>query len=85
MQQAFAAIAREDFHAVAIIRGGGSKIDLAAFDQFDLCAAAAMLPFPLLTGIGHEVDETVLDRIAYASLKTPTAVADFSTRPHHAI
>lgn len=65
------------FDAVAIIRGGGSKLDLSVFDGLELCKAAANLPLPILTGIGHDVDESVLDLVAFQSLKTPTAVADF--------
>ncbi len=66
-----------NFNAVAIIRGGGSKLDLSVFDGLELCKAAANLPLPILTGIGHDVDESVLDLVAFQSLKTPTAVADF--------
>jgi exodeoxyribonuclease VII large subunit len=66
-----------NFDALAIIRGGGSKLDLSAFDGLELCKAAANLPLPILTGIGHDVDESVLDLVAFQSLKTPTAVADF--------
>jgi len=65
------------FDAVVIIRGGGAKLDLAAFDGFDLCEAAASCPLPVLSGIGHDVDETVLDLLAHTTLKTPTAVAEF--------
>lgn len=65
------------FDAVMIIRGGGAKLDLASFDNLELGKAIANFPIPILTGIGHEVDETVLDLVAFASLKTPTAVADF--------
>ncbi|MEK7258115.1 MAG: exodeoxyribonuclease VII large subunit, partial [Bacteroidota bacterium] len=67
----------EQFDAAVVIRGGGAKLDLAAFDSFELCRAAACLPLPLVTGIGHDVDETVLDCVAHTALKTPTAVADF--------
>lgn len=66
-----------EFDAVALIRGGGSKLDLAAFDAYNLCREMANMPLPLLVGIGHEVDETVADRVAHTSLKTPTAVAEF--------
>ncbi|MBI5917471.1 MAG: exodeoxyribonuclease VII large subunit [Bacteroidetes bacterium] len=66
-----------DFDAVAIIRGGGARLDLAAFDSLELGKTVANLPLPVLTGIGHDVDETVLDLVAHTSLKTPTAVADF--------
>lgn len=67
----------DSFDAVMIIRGGGAKLDLASFDNLELGKAIANFPIPILTGIGHEVDETVLDLVAFASLKTPTAVADF--------
>ena len=65
------------FDAVVIIRGGGAKLDLAAFDNPSVCRAVARFPLPVLTGIGHEVDYTVLDMVAFTALKTPTAVADF--------
>ncbi len=66
----------DDFDCVAIIRGGGSKIDLAGFDNYEVCKAAAKCKFPVLVGIGHEIDETLLDLVAHSSLKTPTALAD---------
>lgn len=68
---------KEDFDCVVIIRGGGARLDLAAFDSFNLCKAIAECSLPVFTGIGHDVDETVLDLVAHSSLKTPTAVADF--------
>jgi exodeoxyribonuclease VII large subunit len=68
---------KADFDAVVIIRGGGAKLDLAAFDSAALCRAIADFPLPVLTGIGHEIDSTVADLVAHTSLKTPTAVADF--------
>lgn len=68
---------QEQFDAVIIIRGGGAKLDLAAFDSFVLCKTVAQFPLPVLTGIGHDMDETVLDMVAHTALKTPTAVADF--------
>jgi exodeoxyribonuclease VII large subunit len=68
---------QEDFDAVIIIRGGGAKLDLAAFDSGALCRAIAEFPLPVLTGIGHEIDSTVADLVAHTCLKTPTAVADF--------
>jgi exodeoxyribonuclease VII large subunit len=67
----------ERFDAVAIIRGGGARLDLAAYDHYELCKAAAEMPLPVLSGIGHEVDEVLLDLMAHTALKTPTAVADF--------
>ncbi|AEE52948.1 exodeoxyribonuclease VII large subunit [Haliscomenobacter hydrossis] len=65
------------FDAVALIRGGGAKLDLAGFDSLALCQAIADFPLPVFTGIGHDVDETLVDLVAHSALKTPTAVADF--------
>lgn len=65
------------FDCAVIVRGGGSRMDLSAFDEPELCSAASMTPIPVLAGIGHDVDETVLDLVAHHSLKTPTAVAEF--------
>lgn len=65
------------FDLLAIIRGGGSKIDLAAFDSYAICKAIAEFPMPVLTGIGHEIDETIADMLSHTSLKTPTAVAAY--------
>lgn len=67
----------ENFDAVVIIRGGGSKLDLAAFDDYLLCKNVAQVQLPIISGIGHEVDETVLDKVVHTALKTPTAVAGF--------
>jgi exodeoxyribonuclease VII large subunit len=66
-----------DFDAVVLIRGGGSKLDLAAFDQYELALNLAQFPLPILTGIGHERDESVADLVAHTAFKTPTAVANF--------
>ena len=68
---------RAHFDCAAIIRGGGAKLDLAAFDNYELCKAIAESTLPVLTGIGHDVDEVLLDKVAHTALKTPTAVADF--------
>ncbi|MEY4927369.1 MAG: hypothetical protein RI894_1805, partial [Bacteroidota bacterium] len=68
---------KANFDAVCVLRGGGSRLDLAAFDDYKIAASAAVLPLPLLVGIGHDIDESVLDAVAHTSLKTPTAVADF--------
>lgn len=79
LTEALGRIARQaaDFDCVAIVRGGGSRLDLSAFDGLECCAATALLPIPVLAGIGHDVDETVLDLVACRPLKTPTAVAAF--------
>lgn len=60
-----------------IIRGGGAVADLADFDSYSLAASIAQFPLPVLVGIGHERDKTVLDYVAHRCMKTPTAVADF--------
>lgn len=65
------------FDAVVIIRGGGAVSELRAFDSYELCAACAQYPLPILCGIGHERDQSVLDLVAHTSLKTPTAVAEY--------
>jgi exodeoxyribonuclease VII large subunit len=67
----------EHFDAVAIIRGGGAQADLSCFDNFDLAYAVAQFPIPVITGIGHEKDDTILDLVAHTRQKTPTAVAEF--------
>jgi exodeoxyribonuclease VII large subunit len=68
---------KRDFDAVVLIRGGGSKLDLSGFDSLRLCQTLANFPLPILTGIGHEIDESISDLVAHTSLKTPTAVATF--------
>ncbi len=65
------------FDAVVIIRGGGSQLDLSCFDGYSLAAAVARFPIPVITGIGHERDDTVTDIVAHTRMKTPTAVAEF--------
>jgi len=65
------------YDAVIIIRGGGSKLDLAGFDNYNIGHAIAMCRLPVIIGIGHEIDTTVTDLVAQVSLKTPTAVAAY--------
>lgn len=65
------------FDAVVIIRGGGSKSDLACFDSYELAYHVSQFPLPIVTGIGHEQDDTITDLVAHTRLKTPTAVAGF--------
>ena len=66
-----------DFDCIVIIRGGGSRLDLQAFDQYEICRRIAVTNIPVLTGIGHEVDTCVADMIAHRAFKTPTAVGAF--------
>lgn len=65
-----------DFDVVVIIRGGGATSDLSGFDTYLLAAACAQFPLPVITGIGHERDDTVLDSVAHTRVKTPTAAAE---------
>ncbi len=65
------------FDAVVIIRGGGATTDLSCFDDYNLCSHCAQFPLPVITGIGHTRDVSVLDMVAFQALKTPTAVAQF--------
>jgi len=68
---------KADFDCVVIIRGGGSKLDLASFDNFEIGKTIANFKLPVFTGIGHEIDEGIADFVAHTALKTPTAVAEF--------
>lgn len=68
---------REWFDAVAIIRGGGASSDLSCFDSYHLASHVAQFPLPVISGIGHERDVTILDVVAHTRAKTPTAVAEF--------
>lgn len=73
-----AALAQVDgrFDAALLLRGGGSVLDLACFDDYTLCAAIARCPVPVLTAIGHDRDYHVADMVASDFVKTPTALAD---------
>ncbi|MCG8700951.1 MAG: exodeoxyribonuclease VII large subunit [Bacteroidales bacterium] len=67
----------ERFDTVVIIRGGGSQTDLDCFNNYWLAYHVTQFPLPVITGIGHEQDESVVDLVAHTYLKTPTAVAEF--------
>ncbi|MGB9745903.1 MAG: exodeoxyribonuclease VII large subunit [Bacteroidales bacterium] len=67
----------EKYDVVVIVRGGGAQSELSIFDDYRLASHVAQFPLPVLTGIGHEKDEPVLDIVAHRRLKTPTAVAGF--------
>jgi exodeoxyribonuclease VII large subunit len=64
-----------DFDAVCILRGGGATADLSGFDTLALAENVAQFPIPIITGIGHERDESILDMISHTRVKTPTAAA----------
>lgn len=68
---------KEDFDCVVIIRGGGSTSDLSGFDTLALAENVANFPLPVITGIGHDRDESVLDMVSHTRVKTPTAAAAF--------
>lgn len=76
MRRALAAIDPAHFDAVVLVRGGGSRLDLEAFNDLELCRAVARIPIPVMTGIGHDIDVSVVDMIAHGQHKTPTAIAD---------
>jgi len=71
------ALEADKWDCVVIIRGGGATSDLASFEDYDLAAAIAMFPLPVIIGIGHERDITLLDYVANMRVKTPTAAAEW--------
>lgn len=79
LTEALSAVAEraDEFDAAVIIRGGGSTTDLACFNSYVVCSYIAQFPLPVVTGIGHDKDQSVADMVAHTALKTPTAVADF--------
>ncbi len=68
---------QDQWDAVVIIRGGGSATDLSGFDTLALAENVAQFPLPVITGIGHERDDTVIDLVSHTRVKTPTAAAEF--------
>jgi len=66
----------EMFDVAVIIRGGGATADLSAFDNYNIAAHVAQFPLPVICGIGHQRDYSVLDAVAHTSIKTPTAAAE---------
>ena len=70
-------MSNKPFDIIAIIRGGGATTDLSCFDSYKLCAVFAQYELPIITGIGHTRDVSVLDMVAHEALKTPTAVAEW--------
>lgn len=71
------------FDVVVLVRGGGSSMDLSCFDNYEIAVNIAQFPLPILTGIGHDRDLTIADRVAHLHLKTPTAVAAFLVETFH--
>ena len=77
--QALNAIAEqeEEWDVVVIIRGGGASTDLSCFDDYDLASHCAQFPLPIIAGIGHTRDVSVVDMVVHRSVKTPTAAAEW--------
>lgn len=72
---ALAHLAADDVEVVLLVRGGGARTDLAAFDDEAVARAVAAMPVPVVTGIGHEIDRAICDEVAHTAAKTPTAAA----------
>lgn len=70
-------LGQTDLDAVALIRGGGSRADLAIFDGRVIAETIAASPLPILTGLGHEIDQSIADLTAHTALKTPTQAGEF--------
>lgn len=77
--EAFAKIheRKDEFDAVVVIRGGGAQSDFLIFEQYKIGLAIAKFPIPIITGIGHQKDETIADLMTHTSMKTPTKAAEF--------
>jgi exodeoxyribonuclease VII large subunit len=69
--------ANKPYDAVVIIRGGGSQTDFLIFDQYNIARAVAKFPIPIISGIGHQINETIVDLMAHTSVKTPSIAAEF--------
>jgi exodeoxyribonuclease VII large subunit len=77
-------MASRDLDVVVLVRGGGSRADLAPFDTDTVARVIATMPMPVITGVGHEVDRSVADEVAHTSCKTPTACAQILVARVHA-
>lgn len=77
LHRAGRAAMRMGLDAVVLLRGGGAKLDLDVFNDLSLCRTIARMEVPVIVGIGHETDQTLVDVVAHTACKTPTAVADF--------
>ena len=74
---AIGAVGRAGVDVIAVVRGGGARTDLVAFDSEVVARAVADAPVPVVTGVGHEIDRTIIDEVAHEAQKTPTAAAVF--------
>jgi exodeoxyribonuclease VII large subunit len=71
------AVAKAPVDCLVLVRGGGAKADLATFDSRRVAEALATAPVPVITGLGHEIDQTIADLVAHTACKTPTQAASF--------
>jgi exodeoxyribonuclease VII large subunit len=71
------------FDVVAIVRGGGGDIGLSCYNNYKLARAVATFPIPVITGIGHATNETVVEMVAHYNAITPTKLADYLTQKFH--
>ena len=76
-------IVKDHFDAVAIIRGGGGDVGLSSYNNYQLAKEIALFPIPILTGIGHITNETVVEKVSHKNLITPTDLADFLIQKFH--
>ncbi len=77
LERIYTATQEDGFDAVVIIRGGGATSDMSGFDTLALAENVANFPLPIITGIGHDRDESILDMVSHTRVKTPTAAAAF--------
>ena len=77
LERIYTATQEDGFDAVVIIRGGGATSDMSGFDTLALAENVANFPIPIITGIGHDRDESILDMVSHTRVKTPTAAAAF--------
>lgn len=75
----------DEFDVVAIIRGGGGEVGLSSYNNYELAAAVARFPIPVLTGIGHSTNETVSEMVAFTNAITPSELADFLIQRFHQV
>jgi len=74
---------KQEFDCVVIVRGGGGDVGMSCYDDYNLAAAVATFPLPVITGIGHSTNETITDMVAFTNKITPTEVAYFLIQQFH--
>jgi len=73
----------EDYDVVVVIRGGGAKLDMDVFNDYEVTSNVAQFPLPVISGIGHTRDVSIMDMVVKTSVKTPTAAAEFIINHNH--